>query len=94
MFSQSYVPLGYQQVTSIGSAAILAVPAGANFAIISAESAGVRWTDDGSVPTATVGMPMADTDAPLQYSGTLTALQFIAQTGSPKLNVSYYRSVG
>lgn len=94
MISQSFAPLGYEQLSSLSSAASLTVPAGANFALITAETAAVRWRDDGTAPTASVGMPMATSDAPLQYSGTLSALQFIAQTGSPKLNVSYYRLVG
>lgn len=87
-------PLGYQQITSIGTAASLTVPSGANFARISVSTAAVRWRDDGTAPTSTVGMPMSNNDEPMEYSGSLSALQFIAQSGNPALNVSYYRISG
>ena len=87
-------PLGYQQITSLSAAAPLTVPAGANLAIIKASTAAVRWRDDGTAPTASVGMPMGTGDAPLEYAGALSAIQFIAQTGSPALDVSYYRISG
>lgn len=96
MFSESYVPLGYQQLTSaeLAEATLLTIPAGANLAVISVEGAGVRWRDDGTMPTASVGMPIAEGAAPFVYSGTLSAIAFIAQSGSPLVNVSYYRVVG
>jgi len=58
-------------------------------AIIIAEGAAVRWRDDNTVPTATVGMPLA-TGVTLQYDGDLNMIRFIEQTGTAKLNVSYY----
>ena len=94
MISQSFVPLGYQQLTLTGTAQKLTVPTGATVAVIAVETANARWRDDGVAPTASVGVPMATTDSPLQYSGTLTALQFIAQTGSPILDCSFYRTAG
>lgn len=94
MLTQRFVPLGYQQITDLSAAVGLTVPAGATFAVIAVEGAAARWRDDGVAPTASVGVPMATTDSPLQYSGTLAALEFIAQTGTPKLNVSYYRVAG
>ena len=63
----------------------------AGYAIIQCEgsSAGVRWRDDGTAPTASVGMILSSGQE-LDYSGDLTAIQFIVQTGSPALNISYY----
>ena len=89
--------MGYQQITSLSSATKLTVPQttpnGLNakpvFALIIAESQGVRWRDDKTAPTATVGMPLA-VGIPLQYDGDLTNIQFIEQTASAKLNISYY----
>lgn len=85
-----YVPLGYQQITSLSSAQPLTVPAGATSAVITAETQAVRYRDDGTAPTASVGMPLA-TGTSIQYTGALTAIQFIEQTTSAKLNVLYYR---
>lgn len=93
MIAQRLVPLGYQQIGTLTGAIGLTVPSGATLAIISAEGTAVRWRDDG-IPTAAIGVPMAITDSPLQYSGTLAKLQFIEQTASAKLNVAYYRIAG
>ncbi len=66
------------------------IPAGASTAEFIVESQGIRYRDDGTAPTATVGMPVA-AGVSFQYSGTLSTLQFIEQTASAKLNVSYYK---
>jgi hypothetical protein len=89
--------LGYQQITSLSSAASLTVPAtdvnGLNqrptIAMITPETQAVRWRDDGVAPTASVGMPLA-AGVTLQYDGDLTMIKFIEQTASAKLNISYY----
>ena len=89
--------LGYQQISSLSAATGLTVPARdpngnaqqPTFALIIAETQGVRWRDDGTDPTASVGMPLA-AGVPLQYDGDLTKIKFIEQTASAKLNVSYY----
>lgn len=89
--------IGYQQITSLSSAQTLTVPlldkTGLNqkpsFALIVAEGAPVRWRDDGTAPTASVGMPLA-IGVPLQYDGDLTQIRFIEQSASAKLNISYY----
>ena len=89
--------LGYQQITSLSAATGLTVPdkdlqglAGSpRIAIITAEGQAVRWRDDGVAPTASVGMPLA-AGATLQYDGDLTQIQFIEQTASAKLNITYY----
>ncbi|HEY8879199.1 MAG TPA: hypothetical protein VIN03_16645 [Roseateles sp.] len=85
-------PLGYQQITSLSGAQGLTVPAGTKLALIQAETQAVRWRDDGTAPTATVGYPLA-VGSELRYTGTaaaLAAIRFIEQTASAKLNVSYY----
>jgi hypothetical protein len=82
-------PLGYQQITSLSSSAALTIPAGAKRAIIQAETQDVRWRDDGTAPTASVGMVISAGDR-LAYTGSLSAIRFIEATASAKLNVSYY----
>lgn len=89
--------LGYQQITSLSSATGLTVPqvdlnglaCKPTIAIITVESQAVRWRDDGVAPTSTVGMPLAS-GATLQYDGDLTEIKFIEQSGSAKINVTYY----
>ena len=89
--------MGYQQITSLSSATNLTVPQltpnGLNakpvFALIVAEGQAVRWRDDNTSPTASVGMPLA-VGIPLQYDGDLTNIRFIEQVGGAILNISYY----
>ena len=89
--------MGYQQITSLSSAATLTVPVttpnGLNakpvFALIICEGQAVRWRDDLTSPSASVGMPLA-VGIPLQYDGDLTNIKFIEQVGGAILNVSYY----
>ena len=82
-------PLGYQQITSLGSAVGLTVPSGATVALIEPETQSVRWRDDGTNPTASVGMMLAADDY-IFYTGYLENIKFIQVTASAKLNVSYY----
>lgn len=87
-------PMGYQQITSLGASTALTVPNGAKFALIQAEAQAVRYRDDGTAPTATIGMWLAPTSATayiaLWYSGKLGSLRFIQSTAGAILNVSYY----
>ena len=83
------VCLGYEQITSLSDSTALTVPAGATMALIVAETQVVRWRDDGTAPTASVGMPLA-VGTSLSYDGDLKAIRFIQQTASATLNVSYY----
>lgn len=82
--------LGYQQLTGISGAVALTIPAGTSLAVCTPETQAVRWRDDGTSPTASVGMPLAVGDT-LFYDGwALASLKFIEQTASAKVNVSYY----
>lgn len=83
------VCLGYQQITSLSAATALTIPTGATMALIIPETQAVRWRDDGTNPTASVGMPVAVGES-LNYDGDLSRIRFIEQTASAKINVSYY----
>lgn len=84
-----FTPKGFQQITTLSAATGLTVPTGATRARIQCTTKAVRWRDDGTAPTTTVGMHLAaDTD--LWYDGSLSALQFIEEAASAVLNVSYY----
>lgn len=89
------VPNGFQQITSLSSAVGLTVPAGTRLVLIQAEDQNVRWRDDGTDPTASVGMVITS-DSLLVYTGAgevspFEAIRFIQETASAKLNVSYYK---
>ena len=83
------IPLGYQQLTNLNTAQKLTVPAGANCCLLSVKTQDVRWRDDGTAPTSTVGMILS-AGGELDYSGDLTMIQFILASGSPILDVTYY----
>lgn len=83
------VCLGYQQITSLSASTGLTVPSGATLALIVPETQNVRWRDDGTAPTSSVGMPIF-VGASLSYDGDLNRIRFIQQAASATLNVSYY----
>lgn len=88
------VPCGYWQAT-VTTLTSVAVPAacGTNpsLAVIKAEAQAIRYRDDGTAPTATVGQPVAVADAPIQYEGAISALQFIAQVSGGIVNILFYK---
>ena len=88
--------LGYCQLTSIDTAAALSacaggIPSGANFAVIQPEAQAIRYRDDGTAPSATVGFPVA-VGASFTRSGDLAKIRVISATAGAKLNVLFYRS--
>jgi hypothetical protein len=89
------VPVGYCQLTSIDTAALVStcsggIPAGASVVYLAAEAQAIRYRDDGTAPTATVGFPVA-VNAPFLYIGTLGKLQVISQVAGAKLNLLFYK---
>ena len=83
------VCLGYQQITSLSSATGLTVPTGATRALIAPLTKDIRWRDDGTAPTSSVGMPLV-VGTTLNYDGDLNKIRFIETAASAVLNVSYY----
>ena len=87
--------LGYCQLTSLGSAVGLSscsggIPRTAAVIIAVPETQAVRWRDDGTAPTSSVGMPLGAGGA-LIYQADITAIKFIEQTSGAKLNVMFYQ---
>lgn len=81
---------GYEQITSLSSATALTVPAGALIALITIEGADVRWRDDGTDPTSSVGMPLPAGQS-FVYNGQLSRFKVIQTAPNAILNVSYYK---
>lgn len=82
--------LGFQALTVSSSAVGFTKPVGASFALIRSETADVRWRDDGTNPTATVGALLAANES-LEYDGPLDAIKFIRTGGTDAtLGIHYY----
>lgn len=67
----------------------------ANAVLLEADTANIRFRDDGGAPTSALGIFLVGTSTnatPNQtfYSGPPSALQFIAATGSPVLHAAFY----
>jgi hypothetical protein len=85
-----YGPLGYQQITSLSAATALTIPStDVSAAVIGAETQDVRWRDDGTSPTASVGN-LLPAGTSMWFDGDLNRVKFIEATASAKINVNYY----
>ena len=83
-------PIGFEQITSLGSAVGFSnCPARTRLAFIQAEGQDVRWRDDGTNPTASVGV-LITVDSILSYTGNMSKIKFIEATAGAVLNISYY----
>jgi len=87
-------PLGYCQLTSVSASTLVSscsggIPQSTGWATLCVDTAAIRWRDDGTAPTASVGMPIAAGQC-FYYSGTFATLRVIAQSGSPVVNISFY----
>ncbi len=86
----SFTPLGYQAIAPTASTA-LTVPNGATHALITTEVQDVRFTDDGTTPTLTVGLVLKIEDGPLWYAGDLHALLFFNDIAGALVKILYYK---
>jgi hypothetical protein len=92
-------PKGFAQFTAVSGVLTLGtsapatgttpIPDGAIKALIQPEAQDVRWTDDGTTPTATIGM-LLKVNTVLEYEGDLAKFKFIETAASAKVNVNYY----
>lgn len=86
-----FAPAGYSQFTNLSAAVGLQpIPNGVKVMWIQAEGQNVRWRDDGTDPTASVGQ-ILQAGMTLEYTGAMLAIRFIEVTPGAKLNVNYYR---
>ena len=77
-------------VNAASPAATVAVPDNANSALITVETANVRWCADGQTPTASFGQLLVAGQT-FDYSGDLNAIKFAAVSGTPVLDVVFKR---
>ncbi len=83
------IPLGFEQITGLSALKSLSPPPDARVAVIQAVTQNVRWRDDGTVPTATIGMQLA-AGRDMLFTANLATLQLIEETPSAEVNVAYY----
>lgn len=92
-------PNGYAQYTSLAAAKSLKTDAPATGtilpdrsikALIQAETQDIRWTDDGTTPTAAIGM-LLKANTVLEFEGNLATFKMIEVAASAKVNISYYK---
>lgn len=76
-------------ITISSASAASATYMGPNLAIFVAETQNIRWRDDGTDPTATVGMPVS-AGSYFSYDGDLRKIKFIGQAGQAIVNVALY----
>lgn len=82
--------LGYQEMNSLAAATALpSVPSGTVEAFIVCETQNVRWRDDGTNPTASVGTLLIPSQ-PFPYIASIPALKIIQTTASAACHVTYY----
>lgn len=90
------IPLGFVTSNTISTAKSLAtlsggsIPAGSTTALVQALTRNVRWRDDGTSPNTTTGVQLAAGDQ-FYYTGDLTAIEFIEETSTAVLNISFYK---
>ncbi len=90
------IPLGYVQQVGVVAAVTVAslfsggvIPPGTAKLVISTETQSIRWRDDGTAPTAAVGMPLA-VGSTLVYEGNVARLQIIQTAASATVNIAAY----
>lgn len=86
------ISLGFQQMTSVSAttaANVPSIPTSAGSMLVAVETQAIRWRDDGTDPTATVGMPVA-TGSTLCYGQEIAKFKVISQTAGATINITYY----
>lgn len=85
------IPLGYQQITLLSTSTALTVPTGATQVLVKVSGAVVRYRDDGTAPTASVGFPV-DPGSVISYRvSPLSAVRFIQAAPTATLDILYYK---
>lgn len=82
-------PVGYRQLTSLSSAKGIQIGDG-RVALIQALNQNIRWRDDGTDPTDSVGMRLHAGES-IWYIGDLRTIRFIEENAGAEINISVYQ---
>ena len=87
--------LGFQQLdaTALGASVGFTLPVvngvKPNGAYLSSFTGNVRYRDDGTAPTAAIGMRLVAGNDPFLFMGDMEKFMAILEGGSPTLNITY-----
>lgn len=82
-------PDGYTRITDLSS--VVGIEGGnGRVALLQALNQNIRWRDDGTNPTTSVGMRLHAGETFL-YNGDLAKIRFIEEASGAELNVSRYQ---
>ena len=87
-------PISFEQISINTAAGLTTIPSNANKAVITVETAGLRYRDDGTNPTSSVGHNMR-VGSVIFLNGRNAVLNFKAiksGTANSKINVDYYET--
>ena len=83
--------LGFQQITSLATSTGLTIPAGTSAVVWKSTGQNIRWRDDGTDPTGSIGFLHITTAEPFVYDfSSFSRLRFIETAASAVLNICYY----
>lgn len=87
----NWQPAGCLQIDDLSAVVGLgSVPAGSRFVLVQAEAQNIRWRDDGTDPTAAIGMVL-EAGETLVYNGNLSSLEMIEAVAGAIVNACFYR---
>lgn len=82
---------GYETITVSTSAVGFTVPAGTLLAVVMVETDAIRYRDDGTDPTSSLGMPVTSGGSLVVCPNQLSRIRFIRSgANDASLKVSYY----
>lgn len=96
MLNQNLNALGYGQIGTLSSAVAVStalaggIPAGTITVLLQSETQNVRYRDDNTAPTSSVGMILVANTIYEFSVAQVAQMKVIEATASAKLNVSYY----
>lgn len=91
MQGQGLDALGYTQITNLAAAVGLGtIPAGTETVVLQSETQNVRYRDDGTNPTAAVGMILVTNTLYTFTIAQIARMVVIEAAASAKLNISFY----
>lgn len=83
--------LGYTQVTVLTSAVgVGTIPAGTETVMLQCTGQNVRYRDDGTNPTAAIGMLLVVNTLYSFTVGQISSMKFIESAATAVLNISFY----
>lgn len=91
VFDENLKPLKFEQITPTTAQGVTLEP-GAVYLLLQAESQNVRWRDDGTPPTDTVGHILTAGDPPFFYRGRPADIEFIEAAAGAVLNITQYKA--